>query len=511
MSIPAEAVRVKVAGAGVDNALKRHRVLLLAVVAMILVVAIYWQSFSRMAGMWSLLNYEHCWLVFPISLYVLWRKRHALSGLPLQGSARGVAATALVVLAWLASRAIGVQVVEFAAATLLVPALFWAVAGTDAARTGGFPLLLLLTSVPAGEILVEPLMKLTSGIAGTLLELSGMPVIRDRTFFTLPGGSFEVADVCSGLRFLLAGAMASLAYAYVTYRSVKKRVLFVSIASVVLALLNGVRAFIVMYVASSTNMRVFAGRDHVLFGMALFTVVFVVLIYLGERYADPDHELRRADVRTSRGASFPMVIAVTALLVVLAGPAVEYARAHQSFPTVVDGAQPPYLPGCSGPDEYARGWSPEFVGADYVQRASYRCGGFSGTVYAAAYLRQEQGKELINSINRVWPHDWRQYVEETSVNIATDAGPVRIRQVLVQSPERSMLILYWYRTGETVTPSPFRIKLLAAVHALALDAQEASVTAIALSAKPGTDPAALQEAIEPLTRAVMYWDREKGG
>ena len=56
-------------------------------------------------------------------------------------------------------------------------------------------------------------------------------------------------------------------------------------------LTNGLRAFIVMAVASATDMRVLAGKDHVIFGWALFLLVMIALYFVAERFSDrrPKH------------------------------------------------------------------------------------------------------------------------------------------------------------------------------------------------------------------------------
>lgn len=489
--------------------LRRNRLVMLAVAVMAFVGIAYWQSFSRMVDMWSLMNYEHCWLVVPISLYVLWRKRRSLAEIALRGRVPGLLVTALLVLLWIVARGIGVQAVEFAAATLMVFAAFWAVAGDRAAEKAAFPLLLLLAAVPVGEILVEPLMNFTSTVASALLFIAGVPVFREDTFLTLPGGSFEVAEVCSGLRYLLAGSMASLAFAYVTYRSVGKRTLFVAIAAAVLVLANGVRAFIVMYVASATEMRVFAGPDHVYFGMVLFVVVFLALIYVGERYADSRNGDERGNAMGTVGARVPLGMTAAVLAVLLAGPALQFARAQTPVPAAIE-ARLPELPGCAAPGEREFPWSPEFHGSDYTLRDSYTCGAVQASVYVAGYLYQEQGKELINSSNRIWPHAWRRYVDESPITLSVEAGAVEIREVIVRLPEHSMLIWYWYQAGDLLTGSATRLKLQAALYALALRPQEASVTAVAMFADPGSNPSALRDQMEQSARALMAWKRDEG-
>lgn len=493
-----------------------YRLALVAGAVMVAVVLAYWPTFARMVDMWSLITYQHGWLVLPVSLYVLWKKRDALAALRRQASWPGVALTALLVVVWVVAASVGVQVLEFAAATLLIYAVFWAIAGTPAMQKAAFPLLLLLTAVPTGEFLVEPLMRVSAEIAASLLTLAGVPVLREGQFFTLPGGSFEVADVCSGLRYLLAGVMASLAYGYVTYASNAKRALFVIVTAIVLVITNGVRAFIVMYVASATEMRIFGGADHVYFGMLLFAAVFVAMVWFGERYADPVSAPTREPAvgRNSigRGGASAAATAV-ALVLVFGGPLFQYAKAHRAPPTDADAALPS-LPGCRGPGDWAGDLSPDYPrhqGADLVLRKSYACGDTRTSVYVAGYRHQEQGKELISSTNGIWPYEWRRFTDRATYTIALDGEPVNVQEAWVRDPERPLLVWYWYQAGDVVTDSEVRVKLQEALHALVLEPAESSVAVVAAAGEPGAALESMRRDLQPHAGTVMAWNRARAG
>jgi exosortase A len=491
-----------------EKALREHRLLLFAAVTMLLIVTVYWQTFSRMVEMWMLSDYQYAWLVYPIALYVLWSKRHALASVSVQPSWFGVAATACLVFAWFLARNVGVQVVEFASASLLSLAVFWAVAGTRALKVAIFPLVLLLAAVPTGEFLVYYLQESTTAIASTLLHLAGVPAFREGLFMTLPGGSFEVAEACGGLRYLLAASMASLAYAYLTYSGMAKRVLFVAIAAVAMVVANGIRAFIVMVVASATDMQVFAGKDHVYFGMVLFAAVFAALIYVGDRYADRVPRQARPslrDVPPASGGLLPATIAV--LLFLAAGPGLLYVQAGQPLPAPVT-AELPAFAECRGPLDWNRDWSPEFRGADHMQRASYACGDYPAGVYFASYASQAQGKELVSSANSIWPHEWRRYVDETAVTLDSNSKARDIRQVYLHAPDRSMLIWYWYQVGDSVLGNAFAVKLATAAYAVGLQPVEASVIVVMVDGPADADVEKLREALEAKAVALASWYRD---
>ncbi len=146
-------------------------------------------------------------------------------------------------------------------------------------------------------------MRVTADVSAALLRLTGVPVYREGQYITLPGGEFEVADVCSGLRYLVAGTMISLLFAYLTYRSTWRRVLFVAATAFALIFANGLRAFIVMWVASASEMRLLAGEDHVYFGWILFAVVIGGMFLLGTRYAE--HEALDGPRTTAVGGARP--------------------------------------------------------------------------------------------------------------------------------------------------------------------------------------------------------------
>lgn len=490
--------------------LKKYNLTLLALGVITMVVVVYWQTFSRIVEMWSISDYQYGWLVYPVSLYVFSQKRDVLALAQWRTSKRGLLLAALLVLVWVVARAVGIQIVEFASATLLVFASYWALAGTDAMRKVAFPLLLLLAAVPMGGFLVEPLMRITAEISSGLLSLVGIPVFRDGQFFVLSGGSFEVAVVCSGLQYLLAGVMASLAYAYVAYSSHTKRLLFVGIAAIVIVIANGVRAFIVMTVASATDMKILGGRDHVIFGMVLFAVVFFAMIWVGEGYADPRTEKRQRYVgqRDGQGGAVSGVLVIMTLVTLMAGPMFGAAMINRGAAAIADFPLPG-LDRCLETDDRISDGFPTFPTADYQKRGLFACGDYEAGVYVASYGEQQQGKELIGWDNRVWPNEWRRYVDRSTVSIQTSDGGADVQQVLVRHPAGWRLIWYWYQVGPSVTGSQNRVKLLEALRALTLQPVESSIVVVIVISKSQNNEADLREQLERHADRVMSWNRER--
>jgi len=166
-----------------------------------------------------------------------------------------------------------------------VGALAWSLVGNRIFRSIAFPFAFLILAVPFGDGTVPWLMEITADISMGLLQLFGVPVYREGAFMTLPGGSFEVAESCSGFRYLNAGIAISLLAAYLSLSSWLIGAIYVTTFALVCVLLNGVRAFLVMWIASATEMQYMTGYDHVVFGWILFALGMFIMIWAAERFS----------------------------------------------------------------------------------------------------------------------------------------------------------------------------------------------------------------------------------
>ncbi len=281
----------------------------------------YWESVSGMFQLWQLSTHQHGLLVVPISLFLIFRLRAETDPIALRPSLAGGLLVAALVCAWILARLIGVQAVEQFSVLALLPATFVAIGGLGVARLLLFPLLFVLLAFPFGDVLVPGLMAVTADISFVLLQLSGIPVLRDGQYMSLPGGEFVVAEVCSGVRYLMSGVLVSLLYAYLTYPSHFKRWVFVSVAVVLLVFGNGLRAYLVMAIASASNMRYLAGEDHIYFGWVLFGLLIVAIMWLGGRFADEPGDVpspaRAATEPESRGRAGLATLGTLALIMLV--------------------------------------------------------------------------------------------------------------------------------------------------------------------------------------------------
>jgi exosortase A len=149
-----------------------------------------------------------------------------------------------------------------------------------------FPLGYLIFLVPFGDEIVPPLQAITAHMAVALTQASGVPATMTGVFIDTPVGLFEVAEACSGVKFLVAMIALGTLVAHLCFRSWKRRAAFMAACAVVPILANGVRAWGTIYVAQSQGVEFAAGFDHIVYGWFFFALVMAVLLGASWRFFD---------------------------------------------------------------------------------------------------------------------------------------------------------------------------------------------------------------------------------
>ena len=431
--------------------------------ALLALLLLFARDAADMAGIWwSSSTFEHCLLILPLIGWLVWQRAPELGRLTPRGWAPGLALVACGAGGWLLGQAAGVAVARHLGLVMMGQGLVVATLGPAVARGLLFPLGYALFLVPAGEGLVAPLQTLTARMCMALLSLWGIPARLDGVFITTPGGWFEVAEACSGAKFLIAMLALGALVANQGFRSPRRRALFMVAAILLPVLANGVRAFGTILVAHYTDTDVAGGFDHVVYGWFFFAIVIAVLIGCSWRWFDQrpgDPAFDPAALEPAAVADDPrrrMGMAAAALLIAALPQAWDGVVAAQG------GRLPPaaiMLPAPVGWTQVPRSdglaWVPRFPGADRQVLARYRDGqGRLVDLAIAAYGDQVEGHEIVGyGIGAVDPAGrWAWTADGAPVE-----GGRAIRIVGPGDTPRDVLL--FYRIGDRTTGSETRVKL----------------------------------------------------
>jgi exosortase A len=265
-------------------------------------IALLWGEWADMVHQWwNASTYNHILLIPPILVWLVHLRRDELARLAPQAWWPGFGWLAPGLLAWLAGTVTDVNLVRQVGAVMVLQAAVPALLGPRITFGLLFPLTYMFFLVPFGDEIVPTLQAITAQLAIALTHASGVPAQIDGFFIDTPAGLFEVAEACSGVKFLVAMVALGTLVAHLCFSSPRRRAAFLAAAVIVPILANGVRAWGTIFVAQSQGLEFAAGFDHIVYGWIFFALVVAVLLGASWRFFDrsPDDPLVDIDVLRS--------------------------------------------------------------------------------------------------------------------------------------------------------------------------------------------------------------------
>lgn len=478
----------------VDNQREVLRSLGWAALLAVTVLAIYSETTWSMVSIWSRSEtFAHGFLVVPISLWLIWIKRDHLA---INGIEPAPWVGVLLLppsLLWLIAWLIDVSVVQqLALVTMLIIAL-WAALGHKLARILAFPLFFLYFGVPMGEGLIAPMMDFTAVSTVWLIKLTGIPVYREGLYFSLPSGYWSVVEACSGVRYIIASVTVGTLYAYLTYRSLNRRLLFVLVSIIVPIFANTARAFIIVMLGHWSGMTIATGADHLVYGWVFFGIVIFVLFWLGNFFREdeeppPAPEPAGNAVQSSRAvAQLPITVL---FIVALAFIAPWYAYSTQSD-LVLDQDTVVTLPAPQG-NWRALNLSPWYWYAPTVGGSEYSQFYASDSGRVSVAIQFDNGAPWSDDVlgSSTMFTEWRSGsrlagVAAHRVEMAQRSFTVDEAQIV--GVDEGIRAWSWYDVGGVYTASAYRAKIQQALASLGL--AEKGTYRIVIATNDSEDPA----------------------
>jgi exosortase A len=484
--------------------------LLLIALALLAPFALYFGTAKSIVDIWnSSETFAHGYVILPMSLWLIWRRRANFSAMPPTPYWPALALLALAGFGWLAGRLGEVQVVQQYAFAAMLPLTALALFGRRLAGSLAFPLLFVLAAVPFGEIFIAPLISFTADFTVWALQTTGIPVLRNGTHFEIPSGSWSVVEACSGVRYLISSVTIGLLYAYLTYRSTKRRLLFIAMAIIVPIIANGLRAYMIVMIGHLSGMTLAVGVDHLIYGWLFFGLVMFAMFWIGSYWredTDPVAPAARAiapsaAVAGARAAALaPMVASVFALAALWPAFAAYNGRAtHNPQPVRLADIGVSWQPAPA-----FSSWAPDYMAPDAGFNGVYRAApGTRPVALTVLYYRnQEKGKALISSVNRVAGE--HNAVKQTGSSLRSEqvAGrPFALRETRLQGAAGPLLVWHWNWVDQRMTANDYLGKLWQAQAKLLFRADDGA--AVMVSAPYGEKPEEARKALRAFLDANL--------
>lgn len=443
------------------------------------------------AQWWNSSTYNHIMLVPPIIGWLVWLRREEVAKLTPSGWWPGLALLAGAMFVWLLGAFSGLNLARQLGAVLAFQATAATLLGPRVIAGLFFPVCYALFLVPFGDELVPILQTITAKLTIAFTHWSGIPAEIEGVFIDTPAGLFEVAEACSGVKFLIAMIALATLVAQVCFRSWKRRIALLAFAVVLPIVANGVRAWGTIYIAQFQGVEFAASFDHIFYGWIFFALVMAILLAVAWRFFDRAAEDPLTDAAAIEASPSLSRLAACGIngwsalggIVALAlATAVWFTAAFGLEAELPETIEPPRVAGWEQvPISTEIWWEPRARGAERRLLGRYRdAAGREVDVFLALYATQREGSEAGGfGEGALMPDsDWRWL----------EAGPP------IEAAKSEMLLAYgrihrltatFYRTGDLLTGSNARLKLANMEDRLRLRARPTMLLVLAADDREG--------------------------
>jgi exosortase D (VPLPA-CTERM-specific) len=423
-------------------------------------------------------NFEHGIFVPLFALYVLWQDRRRLEVIPSSPSWTGfpLIVTSLLMLV------VGVLGAElfFSRVSLLIllAGLIVLFQGWMFFRAVAFPWAFLILMIPIPNLILQqitfPLQLLASKLATGLLELVGVPVLRQGNVIVLASMPLDVAEACSGIRSLLTLVTLAIIYGYLLETRKWVRVVLVLSAVPIAVAANSFRIFGTGLLVQYWDPDKAEGFYHALGGWLIFVVALllffavhrvILLLPISKniRSLRPVVEPPRRAIRASAESGAPSFrFGIAAVLMLSTAIELQaHSRGEYFPPRVALSSLPEQIDGWTGVDEALDQQTldilgpGEFLVRDY-ENASQRQPFIN--LYVAYFPSQKTG-DTIHSPNHCLPGAGWVPTSREKIQIArSDGSTFPVNRYVVAKGEDRQLVLYWFQAHGRAVASEYWAK-----------------------------------------------------
>lgn len=487
-------------------------------ISWLVLILLFGRTWGEMAGQWwSSSTYSHILLIPAILVWLVQIRAPQLALLSPLAWWPGLALLAGALFVWLVGTLADVSIASQSGAVTMLVAAVLTLLGPKVGAALAFPLGYMMFLVPVGDELVPAMQLVTATLTVALIELSAIPASVDGVFIDTPAGLFEVAEACSGVKFLVAMAAFGVLVANVCFRSWSLRVAFLFLALALPILANGVRAWGTILVAQWIGAERATGFDHIVYGWIFFAVVIAAVLAMSWRFFDRaandpmiDAEAIAASPLLTRlerltlptGFAVVLIAGLASAVIAWAAVANRLAAAVPERVQALEVAgwnQVAYRP--------AAPWSPRASGAERRLLTRYRnAAGAEVDLFFAFYARQGEGSDAGGFGEGALTPDsgWAWLAPGPNLpeaNVHRLLGPNRVERLAATT----------YRTGELASGSNLRLKLATVGNRLGLRSRPTMVLILSAEQRPGHDAVESLRAFRASAGPVGPWmDRIAG-
>ncbi len=451
-------------------------------------IALFWPTVLSLFDIWNNnVAFGHCLLIAPIVAWLVWQRRVLVAQLALKAWWPGLVMLFLSASLWLVGWAGRINVVQHAAFIFMLQSTVLLVFGRQVTRAVLFPWAFALFMIPVGDQVVPQLQHVTVWFVIKLLTLAHVPFTLDGVFFHVPNGNFQVAEACSGIRYLTSMVAVGAVFANIAFQNPWRRVTVMVLAVSLPVVANGIRAWGIIYLAFISGNKLAMGVDHILYGWVFFALVMVLFIFICRAFSDKALDAPAIDIKPILAAnaastshkSHGGLIAGAGLVIIAAITGYSHSIETRA-PTLADAAIRPIV--IAGWHETSSAdtedWKPVYKNIDAAKQTVFiDDAGHRVTLYLGVYKMQTADKNLVTYGNGAFlpteegHSDWAWTANTKSPQLLNSSQPW---SYTIYKTQVVRDVWQWFLVGGELYSSQTRAKIAAAFVRLAGGRTEAA-------------------------------------
>jgi len=454
---------------------------------------------QRLLGRW-IFPYNHSFLVLGMAAWLLVAGLRGATIERIGPSVLGFFALLFAVAAYALTEAIDFTLGMQVLLPVVLLAIIMALAGRAFAAYAVIPVAMLYFTIPIWDLTVGVLQDISTWVVTSWLRWTGITAHIDGYLITIRAGAFEIAEGCSGMRYVMVSMALAAFFAFAWLQRWRSRLLLLVMAAILSMVANWVRIYTLVLIGDWTAMEHYLiAESHDGYGWVVFAL-FMLPLFLFARWLE-GRESTLVDPRQGPARVGGVAPASTFLLAgVLASALVAGPVALRGGADVPETPDPLVLipePASSWQAvPPAQDWQPDYHLPHALGHQGYVAnGGVQVDAFIARYRRQGPASKLIAFNNSLWP-GWH---GSGSRNVTIDvSGASRQLQATQLSAGRAQRLVWnWYVVGGWPTADRVQAKILE-VPALLTGRRDAAVIAVSARCAVTCDEAeiALREFVQ---------------
>jgi exosortase D (VPLPA-CTERM-specific) len=516
--------------------LYRHSGLQLAAVAVAVValLLLFQNTFAYLYGVWHQEEYSHGFLVPLISAFLLWQRRSQFAQVEFRSSWTGVLIAALGVAIYFLGALASITTIDTYALVIVLLGSALALMGWQAFRIALVPLalLFLMNPIPAFfyNNLSSELQLLSSQLGVSFMRWCGVSVFLEGNVIDLGNYKLQVAEACSGLRYLFPLMTLGVIMAYLFRGPAWTRwCLFLS-AVPITVLMNSLRIGIIGVLVDRFGIAQAEGFLHWFEGWVIFLVCLLLLLgvsWLLKRILRDRRPLRQlfavdfvvptvAPAVRGRQLGTPAVVVLLMLLLAVV-PARALPKRVEARPARADFTEFPLQ---IGEWRGRRGQleavyidtlkMDDYVLADFVRGTgsghdAVAAGHAPVNLYVAYYASQRTGQAAHSPRSCLPGGGWRilEFGQREVAGVQSNGAPLRVNRAIVQQGSSRQLVYYWFQERGRDITNEYLVKWYLLEDALLRNRTDGALVRLITPLPAGESPAGGDAMLTEFTASVL--------